>query len=172
MFKIRGGVREDIEQVKMLVDTCLCEGNKYRYENNIFYPSDTVNSVAINIVDNRIVGYITALRPPGDPRSEVIWKRLRPYIGFVGVLPEARYNGIATTLLKSVSNSMARHYPGSNFIYLECKEKLVSFYERRGYSLVDPNLVKEEFGVLPKGPLLRTCIRPRNSAAASQVGFY
>lgn len=118
--------------------------DRYIYADNI-RASGTINLVAV--IENQVVGYITILVNPPTPDGKAMWMRMRPYIGYVGVLPNYRGLGIAKKLVGEGSRR-ALQYTGENFIYLETEEineTARKLYERLGFEVVPPETLRELF---------------------------
>jgi ribosomal protein S18 acetylase RimI-like enzyme len=116
----------------------------YTYANNI-RASGTINLVAV--IENKVVGYITTLVNPPTPDGKAMWMRMRPYIGYVGVLPDYRGLGIAKELVREGSRR-ALQYTGEGYIYLEAEEENETaqrLYERLGFEAVPPEILRELF---------------------------
>lgn len=117
----------------------------YTYANNIRV-SGTLNFVAAAEI-NKVVGYITILVNPPTPDGRLMWMRMRPYIGFVGVLEDYRGLGIAKKLVREASR-LALQYTGKDYIYLETEEKnetAQKLYENLGFEVVPAETLRELF---------------------------
>ncbi len=116
----------------------------YTYADNI-RAFGTINLVAVK--ENQVVGYITVLVNSPTPDGRAMWMRMRPYIGYVGVLPDYRGLGIAKELVREASRK-ALQYTGEGYIYLETgesNETAQSLYERLGFEVVPPDILRELF---------------------------
>lgn len=122
--------------------------DKYIYANNIAAPG-TINLVATK--DNQIVGFISVLVNQPNPNEIYLWQRMRPYIGFLGVLEEYRKFGVGSALIKEASRK-ALVRTNENYIYLECEpdnKKVQRLYERIGFRCLTTEEVEETFGRPP-----------------------
>lgn len=152
-YQIREASLEDFEQVKRLRYICLNGDNRFTYENNISRLG-LLNAVC-TFNESTVVGFITTLMPPRNLRSTDIWDRLRPYVGFVGVLPEFREKGICTSLLNTVCATIRQYFPEEKYLNLQCKEHLEDFYSKRGFLKVPMEEVREEIGIRARVPVFR-----------------
>lgn len=118
--------------------------DSYTYADNI-RASGTINLVAVK--ENQVVGYITALVNPPTPDGRAMWMRMRPYIGYVGVLPYHRGLGIAKELVREAARRSLQ-YTGEYYIYLETEEKNETaqrLYEKLGFEVVPAEILRELF---------------------------
>ena len=122
--------------------------DSYTYANNL-HCKTAANFVAVE--DERIVGFITILTNEPKPDGKYLWERLRPYVGFVGVLPEFERQDIGTQLMRTGANAVLSHT--RQRLWLECDEDNRPFYEKIGCVSSTPEAIQQAYGFLPKGPV-------------------
>src|SRR5690606_4876692 len=135
-FLIRAATLNDRPAANYIHRLCLPDDKVYGYANNIGL-NGTVNLVAS--VENQTVGFVSALINSPNPNGSCLWERMRPYIGFLGVVGEWRKSGIGRALTIE-SSRLAILATASDRIYLECEESNIgaqSFYEKLGFEKVE-----------------------------------
>ncbi|MFC7300377.1 GNAT family N-acetyltransferase [Cognatiluteimonas weifangensis] len=128
----------------------LPSNHPYQYAQNIGRDG-TINLVAR--IDGAIVAYASVLIDRPDPSSRHLWKRLRPYLAFVGVLPNFQRQGIGVALVRRALQLSDPHRTSG--IWLECEEGAATFYEKAGFSRVTPEAVRKHSGIHPQGLVYR-----------------
>lgn len=167
-FSVRVAEARDYEQVSRLTDVCLNGNARHAYERNIF-SNGCLNAVCAREEDGLVVGFITVLLPPAASASPEIWNRLRPYVGFVGVIPEFRRKGLCRDLLGSAVVTIRRHFPEEECLSLQCREHLEDFYLNLGFRKVPDKEVMTRYGTEPTIPVFQ--FRLRKEKAISVVAF-
>lgn len=138
---IRAAAPADIP-ANMAIQAVLFPEDKQHYAENVHYPN-TLNFVAV--LDGSIVGFTSALIDASDPRGNTFWRRARPYIAFVGVLPEHQHKGVGSKLLSAVCEAIFRS-PWYLEALLECDRDQAAFYERHGFQEIDRTEVDRIWG--------------------------
>lgn len=125
------------------------------YERNIGHPN-CVNLVAE--VDAQVIGFVSALVGPADRYGDAIWKRLLPYIAFVGVQESYRNQGICRRLVDRAIHDVKRFDLSIDLVYLQCEEPLVDLYRKLNFVLLEPHEVRVLCGLASKTPVMRRIV--------------
>lgn len=145
---IRLATIDDYQDVDAVQRASLPGDHRYHYAENL-KRTDTTNFVAAE--GSRIVGFITILTNEPDPSGQHLWQRLRPYVGFLGVLPEFQGQKIGTQLIRTGANAVLSH--SRQQLWLECGESNKRFYESLGFVGSTPEAIQQAYGLVPKGPV-------------------
>lgn len=84
-------------------------------------------------------------------QGKLLWEKIRPYIGFLGVAEGHRRRGIGSELIREAERG-AFAVTGAGSIYLECEhenEKALRLYHKLGLTRVNPDEIQKTLG----GPL-------------------
>ena len=149
-MEIRIANQSDIQGASDVQRAVLSSDHPYQYAKNINY-SGTINLVATR--SGAIVGYISVLLDGLNPNGRYLWERLRPYLAFVGVLPDMQKQHVGRDLIRRALQLSDPH--ATSGMWLECPESAAAFYEKVGFSRVMPEAVQQHAGLLPKGPVYR-----------------
>jgi ribosomal protein S18 acetylase RimI-like enzyme len=147
-LRIRQGHMGDFDAVRNLRVTVLPPEHPYAYEKNLCHPNASLCLIAHD-AQNLTVGFISVLTDALNPEGDLLWKRLRPYIGFVGVLPEYQRKGICRTLVDEVCSILVRAYPTDSAVFLECEADLQVLYEKLGFVIIDHKEIESRYGLKP-----------------------
>ncbi|GGA02880.1 GNAT family N-acetyltransferase [Dyella caseinilytica] len=154
---IRDAQDHDKYSCSNIVRAVLNDKHWQPYENNIGY-GGTLNLVAIQ--NEQVVGFATTLLPPlpsFKPRG--MYDVLRPYIGFVGRLPQDKGQSIGMSLVEEVCQRLLEKGAHRN-VFLECENGLKTYYERLGFRYIGPEKVASEHNVqVARGLYRRQCLR-------------
>lgn len=145
-MRIRLATIADYQGADAVQRTSIPGNHPYRYAENLKYAA-TANFVAAE--DERIVGFISILTNEPNPSGQHLWQRLRPYVGFVGVLPEFQGQKVGTQLIRTGANAVLSHTRQQ--LWLECSESNRQFYESLGFVCYTPEAIQHAYGLLPKG---------------------
>jgi GNAT superfamily N-acetyltransferase len=140
-LEIRRATAADIPQNKVIQLT-LSPSDKHTYAENVLYPK-TLNFVAV--LDGRVIGFTSALIDESNRTGRQFWQRARPYIAFVGVLPEHQRQGVGSALLLAVCEAIFRA-PWYKEALLECDRDQAPFYEKHGFVEMSPADVAKSWG--------------------------
>ena len=145
---IRLATADDYHGAVLLQRAVMPNETRYHYAGNICQPG-TLNLVADR--SDAVVGYISVLVGQADPNGAHLWQRLRPYVAFMGVLPDSQGHGVGTGLIRRASNMVL---PSDQpRLWLECNQDVANFYERLGFVSIQPDMVRGRVGLSPKGLL-------------------
>ena len=144
-MRVRLATIADYQGVEEVLRASLPADHPYRYAENLKSRS-AVNFVAVE--DERIVGFITILTNEPTPTGQYLWHRLRPYVGFVGVLPEFRRLKVGTQLMREGAKAVLS--PTRQQLWLECSDSNRSFFESLGAVRITPEAIQQAYGLLPK----------------------
>lgn len=150
-FYIRQAAIEDRSEIRVLQTTLFPGPHPYSYEMNIGC-WDTHNFVALS--EQKVVGYISTLVSGPDQNEPHLWQRMKPYLAFMGVLPEFQGRRIGTALLHQAVGRVFM-VTAAPYFYLECDEKPAGFYLKTGWEQMGPEEVHREFGLTPKDQVWR-----------------
>jgi GNAT superfamily N-acetyltransferase len=142
---IRLATMADYHGAEAVLRASLPDNHQYRYAENLRSPS-AVNLVAVE--GERIVGFITILTNEPNPSGQYLWQRLRPYVGFVGVLSEFRRQKVGTQLMREGAKAVLS--PTRQQLWLECSDSRRSFFESLGCVRSPPEAIQQVYGLLPK----------------------
>ncbi|WP_329741516.1 GNAT family N-acetyltransferase [Dyella sp. A6] len=154
-MEIRAANPNDFHGALAVQHAVIARDHPYEYARNILC-SGTVNLVAVH--DGAIVGFISVLLGGLNPNGQHLWERLRPYLAFVGVLPELQGQHVGAELIRhALQLSDPRATSG---MWLECPESASTFYEKVGFVRVTPEAIQQHTGLSPKGPVYRLASKP------------
>ena len=90
----------------------------------------------IAIIDEKIVGYVSLKKEENSDKNASKFIDLKKYscIGWIAVLPEYRKHKIGSKMIKACWNYMRKF--NKEGIWLDCRLKLIPFYEKNGYKNV------------------------------------
>lgn len=145
-IKTRIATSSDIGAANVIQMRVLPPPHYYQYANNIL-SQGTYNLIATKGIET--IGFISILTNQPNPIEKYLWERMRPYIAFVGVLPEHQGKGIGEILVKSSSKHVLDN-SSRNHIFLETDETTKEFYEKIGFTHFSPEEVNKRFGLFPK----------------------
>ena len=168
-LEIRQATLTDIPAAQEIRERTLPAEHQYRYERNIRSPG-CLNFVACT--DGHTVGYISVLKRASDPAGAAMWQRLGPYVGFVGVLPEYRRQGICRQLVEASVGQLRSSGLGGD-LYLECDPTLCPLYERLGFVVVDADVMEQAVGLRPKADVMKLALTSAdnsNQGASKESG--
>ena len=148
---IRPAVLSDFEVAKVIQERTIPVDHPYHYAENIRC-TGTANFVAES--NKQVVGYVSVLVNHPTPDGTHLWERMRPYIGFVGVLPECQLGGVGRQLILHAVRQAIVNYP-SEFAYLESEEGANGFYEKVGFQRMAAEEVEQAFGKSPRSSVWR-----------------
>ena len=149
-MKIRMANLGHFQHAVAIQHAVLPRNHRYLYAQNIGRDG-TINLVAR--VDGAIVAYASVLIDRPDPSSRHLWRRLRPYLAFVGVLPDFQRQGVGIALVRRALQLSDPHRTSG--MWLECEEGAAIFYEKAGFSQVAPEAVRQHSGIHPQGLVYR-----------------
>jgi ribosomal protein S18 acetylase RimI-like enzyme len=149
-IEVRTATADDHPAASVVQQACLTEPHPYQYANNILC-TGTVNLVAVQ--NEAVVGFLSVLLGGHDPGGAHLWQRLRPYLAFVGVLPEAQRRGVGSMLVRHAAELLL-HRIGTG-VWVECRENLSGLYEGLGFDRCAPDFVRQATGLAPLGPVFR-----------------
>jgi GNAT superfamily N-acetyltransferase len=145
-MNIRQATAGDCFGASLVQRAVIPAAHPYEYANNIRY-AESMNLVAVQ--NDAVVGFISVLVGGPNQTGQHLWERLRPYIAFVGVLPDFQKRGIGTALIQCAIRAVL---PQSGpRLWLECPQNVATFYENAGFIPVQPDLVHDITGLFPKG---------------------
>jgi ribosomal protein S18 acetylase RimI-like enzyme len=124
------------------------------YELNIGVPG-CLNFIAEEV--GIVVGFITVLLSVYDAQGQDLWRRLAPYIAFIGVLPEYQGKRIGTCLLQCAIRETATLCPNSPVLYLEHapeNDRARGVFEKCGFKALPREDVFKVTALYPKGPVM------------------
>jgi predicted N-acetyltransferase YhbS len=150
-MEIRVANPNDLQGASAVQHAAISSDHPYDYARNILCDG-TINLVASN--NGVIVGYISVLLGGLNSNGHYLWERLRPYLAFVGVLPDLQGHNVGTELIRRALQ--LSDADGTLGMWLECPESSAAFYEKVGFFRVTPEAVRQHSGMLPKGPVYRT----------------
>ena len=146
-MKIRVANQSDVEE---LVDAGRKADNKSeelarkRVTN---FLSNNKKMILIVEVNKKIVGYVGLKKEDDDLKvAKLINLKKFAHINWIAVLPEFRGQGIGSKLLSSCNKHIKRF--GKKKIWLGCRKKMISFYEKNKYVIAGSYIDKskrEEF---------------------------
>lgn len=159
---VRRAGLQDHPDVARLLDEAL-PNEPYRYADNLAWDESFVlNHVALS--EGRLVGYITVLVSPPDPRGHALWQRLpRPYVGCLAVKPSHQRQGIGHRLINATLAALPTLpvAPGlSGHLYLECADALVPVYRRMGFEHLLPAQILALAGMPARANAMRRALPP------------
>jgi predicted N-acetyltransferase YhbS len=154
-MEIRAANPNDFQGASAVQHAVISGEHPYEYARNILCPG-TVNLVAIQ--GATIVGFVSVLLGGLKPNGQHLWERLRPYLAFVGVLPELQGQHVGAELIRCALQISDPH--ATSGMWLECPESAAKFYEKVGFVRVTPEAVQQYTGLLPKGPVYRLASKP------------
>jgi ribosomal protein S18 acetylase RimI-like enzyme len=149
-MEIRIANQSDLQGASAVQHAVISSDHPYEYARNILC-GGTANLVATE--NDAIVGYISVLLDGLNPNGRYLWERLRPYLAFVGVLPDVQGQHVGTELIRRALQLSDPH--ATSGMWLECPESAAAFYEKVGFCRVTPDVVQQHSGMLPKGPVYR-----------------
>lgn len=154
-MEIRAASPDDFQGASAVQHAVIPDGHPYEYARNILCPG-TVNLVAIH--NGAVVGFISVLLGGLNPNGHNLWERLRPYLAFVGVLPELQGQHVGAELIRCALQISDPH--ATSGMWLECPESAAQFYEKVGFVQVAPDVVQQHTGLPPKGLVYRLTSEP------------
>lgn len=154
-MEIRPAHPNDFQGASAVQHAVISGDHPYEYARNIL-SSGTVNLVAIH--GGAIVGFISVLLGGLKPDGQHLWERLRPYLAFVGVLPDHQGQHVGAELIRCALQISDPH--ATSGMWLECPESAATFYEKVGFARVAPEAVHRHTGMSPKGPVYRLASKP------------
>jgi GNAT superfamily N-acetyltransferase len=149
-MEIRTANSNDIQGASAVQHAVIADDHPYEYARNI-QCLGTVNLVAIH--NGVVAGFISILLAGLKPDGHHLWERLRPYLAFLGVLPEMQRQDIGTELIRHALEIVSQH--SASGLWLECPESSAKFYEKVGFVRLTPEAVQRHTGLTPKGPVYR-----------------
>src|SRR5579885_882878 len=150
---IRSANENDKASVRLIRERALPEDPTW-YENNIGL-TETLNLVAEE--NSVVVGFVTVLLTRWDLQGDALWKRLAPYIGAIGVLPEQQRIGIGRKLLACAMREIAVRCPNERFVYLEHhsgRDYLRRFYQGHGFRTMSAEETFRTAGLCPRASVM------------------
>ena len=145
-----------IDGARAIQEAVLPPEHPYLYWQNIG-GMGTFNLVAM--LDGQVVGYISCLVGQPSQGEPTLWRRARPYIGFVGVLPEWQNHGIGPQLVRTLVRVLRENLRITETIWLECKPdgdgREQRAYLRAGFELVPPEDVWRRFELSSPAQVMR-----------------
>jgi len=164
-ISIRRAAITDRPEIRSLQIILFPDPHPYSYELNIGC-RDTHNFVAER--DQKVVGYISTLADDPELKGPHLWQRMKPYLAFMGVVPEFQGQGIGAALLRQAEEAVFA-LTAAPYFYLECDEKPVGFYLKAGWEPMAPEHVQREFGLTPKTQVWRQARLPRHHNLVNQL---
>ncbi|MBP1473509.1 GNAT family N-acetyltransferase [Frateuria sp. MAH-13] len=155
-IRIRAADPSDVQEASKLQRAVIPGDHPYEYARNILC-SGTVNLVAIH-KGTTIAGYISVLVGGLNPNGQHLWERLRPYLAFVGVLPDLQGQHVGAELIRRALQ--ASDPRGASGMWLECPESAAGFYEKVGFVRVTSEAIEQYTGLTPRGPAYRLASKP------------
>lgn len=149
-MEIRAASPGDFQGASAVQHAVIPDCHPYEYARNILCPS-TINLVATH--NGTIVGFISVLLGGLNPSGHNLWERLRPYLAFVGVLPELQGQHVGGELIRCALKISDLH--ATSGMWLECPESAAQFYEKIGFVRIAPDVVEQLTGLPPKGLVYR-----------------
>lgn len=83
--------------------------------------------------NDKLIGYVGIKKDEDNPAREFVNLNDYAWITWIAILPEYRSKGIGSILLDSV-NKYVKKFKKIG-ILLDCREKLIPFYTKNGYSI-------------------------------------
>ena len=153
--EVRQAVLSDIPRARQ-IHKLLFPEDPHTYAENIHFPT-TCNMVAMK--NGEVVGYASSLTSGAEPEGRALWRRIRPYIGFVGVHPDHQQQGIGTALLLKVYERLFE-ITGALAVYLETHAETLEVYTKAGFVPMSTEEVESAFGRNPSSSVVCRLVRP------------
>jgi GNAT superfamily N-acetyltransferase len=133
-MKITEAKEKDIEDlIKLMINVGNRDKDWSEYRANKF----VINKDKLILIakeDNKLIGYIGIKKYEDNPAREFVNLNNYIWVTWIAILQEYRSKGIGSILLNSVEKYVKKFKKIG--ILLDCREKVISFYNRNEYSIV------------------------------------